>query len=231
MEIVLIRHGQPEWVKDGEYTVNPGLTEIGKKQAEQSASTFEKNSIDEIWVSPLNRAKETLKPFEQRNIAPKIKTFDWLREALDDDEKKLIGESQETIREYFDHRNTRSFEDWMETTHGAYMKGFSENIVKNLEESLSDIGVICTDSSYDRLFDLSSSKISKLMIVSHAGTMSTLLSYLLNLPLYPWTWRKFLPRHAGQTFLRSTEISSGHFFRMKEFNNVSFMDNGELKTY
>ena len=231
MEIVLIRHGQPEWVKDGEYTVNPGLTEIGKKQAEQSASTFEKNSIDEIWVSPLNRAKETLKPFEQRNIAPKIKTFDWLREALDDDEKKLIGESQETIREYFDHRNTRSFEDWMETTHGAYMKGFSENIVKNLEESLSDIGIISTDSRYDRLFDLSSSKISKLMIISHAGTMSTLLSYLLNLPLYPWTWRKYLPRHAGHTFLRSTEISSGHFFRMKEFNNVSFMDNAELKTY
>ena len=231
MEIVLIRHGQPQWVKDGEYTVDPGLTEIGKKQAEKSASTFQKNSIDEIWVSPLNRAKETLKPFEQRNIGSKIKTFDWLREALDDDEKKLIGESQETIREYFDHRNTRSFEDWMETTHGAYMKGFSENIVKNLEESLSDIGVISTDSRYDRLFDLSSSKISKLMIISHAGTMSTLLSYLLNLPLYPWTWRKFLPRHAGHTFLRSTEISSGHFFRMKEFNNVSFMDNGELKTY
>ena len=231
MEIVLIRHGQPEWVKDGEYTVNPGLTEIGKKQAKKSASTFEKNSIDEIWVSPLNRAKETLKPFEQRNITSKIKTFDWLREALDDDEKKLIGESQETIREYFDHRNTRSFEDWMETTHGAYMKGFSENIVKNLEESLSDIGIISTDSRYDRLFDLSSSKINKLMIISHAGTMSTLLSYLLNLPLYPWTWRKFLPRHAGHTFLRSTEISSGHFFRMKEFNNVSFMDNAELKTY
>ena len=231
MEIVLIRHGQPEWVKDGEYTVDPGLTEIGKKQAEKSASTFEKHSIDEIWVSPLNRAKETLKPFEQRNIGCKIKTFDWLREALDDDEKKLIGESQETIREYFDHRNTRSFDDWMETTHGAYMKGFSENIVKNLEESLSDIGVISTDSRYDRLFDLSSSKINKLMIISHAGTMSTLLSYLLNLPLYPWTWRKFLPRHAGHTFLRSTEISSGHFFRMKEFNNVSFMDNGELKTY
>ena len=231
MEIVLIRHGQPEWLKDGEYTVDPGLTEIGKKQAEKSASTFQKNSIDEIWVSPLNRAKETLKPFEQRNIGSKIKTFDWLREALDDDEKKLIGESQETIREYFDHRNTRSFEDWMETTHGAYMKGFSENIVKNLEESLSDIGVISTDSRYDRLFDLSSSKINKLMIISHSGTMSTLLSYLLNLPLYPWTWRKFLPRHAGHTFLRSTEISSGHFFRMKEFNNVSFMENRELKTY
>ena len=97
MEIVLIRHGQPEWVKGGEYTVDPGLTEIGKEQAEKSASVFAANSIDEIWVSPLSRAQETLKPFEEKNIAPNIKTFEWLREALDDDEKKLIGESEETI--------------------------------------------------------------------------------------------------------------------------------------
>ena len=230
MEIVLIRHGQPEWVKDGEYTVNPGLTEVGQQQAEKSASVFDENSMDEIWVSPLNRAQETLKPFEGKNVAPVVKSFDWLREALDDDEKKLIGESQETIKEYFEHRNTRSFEDWMETTHGAYMKGFSENIIKNLDESLKNIGVISIDDRYDRLFDLNTAKINKLMIISHAGTMSTLLSYFLNLPLYPWTWRKFLPRHTGHTFLRSSEISSGHFFRMKEFNNVSFMDD-KLKTY
>ena len=66
MEIVLIRHGQPEWVKGGEYTVDPGLTEIGKEQAEKSASVFAANSIDEIWVSPLSRAQETLKPFEEK---------------------------------------------------------------------------------------------------------------------------------------------------------------------
>ena len=104
MEIVLIRHGQPEWVKDGEYTVDPGLTELGKKQSEKSASVFPENSMDEIWVSPLNRAQETLEPFMKKNIASKVKTFEWLREALDDDEKKLIGESQETIKKYFQNR-------------------------------------------------------------------------------------------------------------------------------
>ena len=231
MEIVLIRHGQPEWVKGGEYTVDPGLTEIGKEQAEKSASVFGENSIDEIWVSPLSRAQETLKPFEEKNIAPNIKTFEWLREALDDDEKKLIGESEETIINYFENRNTRSFEDWMETTHGVYMKGFSENIIQNFNESLNNIGVKSIDDRYDRLFDLSNAKVNKLMIISHAGTMSTLLSYLLSLPLYPWTWRKFLPRHTGHTYLRSTEITSGHFFRMKEFNDVSFMGSDKLKTY
>ena len=149
MEIVLIRHGQPEWVKEGEYTVDPGLTELGKQQAEKSASVFIKNSMDQIWVSPLNRAQETIKPFEDRNIGSEVKTFDWLREALDDDEKKLIGESDEKIREYFEHRNTRSFEDWMQTTHGEYMKGFSENIIKNLDENLNKIGILSIDDKYD----------------------------------------------------------------------------------
>ena len=42
MEIVLIRHGQPEWMVDDTYRQNPGLTELGFKQAELSASIFEK---------------------------------------------------------------------------------------------------------------------------------------------------------------------------------------------
>ena len=84
---------------------------------------------------------------------------------------------------------------------------------------------------YDRRFDFRNSSIEKLMIISHAGTMSVLLSYFLNMPLYAWTWRKFLPRHTGHTTLKSTQISGGHFFRLKEFNNVSFTDGDEEQTY
>ena len=69
------------------------------------------------------------------------------------------------------------------------------------------------------------------MIISHAGTMSVLLSYFLNMPHYAWTWRKFLPRHAGHTTLNSTQISGGNFFRLKEFNNVSFTNIDEEQTY
>ena len=36
MEIVLTRHGNQNWVKEGEYTVDLGLTELGKQQAEKS---------------------------------------------------------------------------------------------------------------------------------------------------------------------------------------------------
>ena len=149
----------------------------------------------------------------------------------DSDEVDLIGKPNKEIEEFFIKRNSKSFEEWLVTNHGEYMKDFSDNIITKLGESLNKLGVVSLDNKYDRLFDLQKNETEKLMIISHAGTMSVLISYFLNMPLYPWTWRKFLPRHAGHTILKSTQISSGHFFRLKEFNNVSFMGSDELKTY
>ena len=48
MEIVLIRHGQPKWVDGDQYDLNDGLTELGKIQADKSASIFSENSFDEL---------------------------------------------------------------------------------------------------------------------------------------------------------------------------------------
>ncbi len=149
----------------------------------------------------------------------------------DSEEVDLIGKSNKEIEEFFIKRNSKSFEEWLVNNHGEYMKTFSENIITNLGENLSELGIVSIDNKYDRLFNLEDNETEKLMIISHAGTMSVLISYFLNMPLYPWTWRQFLPRHAGHTILKSTKISSGHFFRLKEFNNVSFMDGDELKTY
>ena len=231
MEIVLIRHGQPEWMPGDVYTKNPGLTSLGKLQSEKSSSAFEKNSVDEIWVSPLKRAQETLTPFEEKNIGKSIYEYDWLQEMQDDEEESLYGKSTEEVMAFFAKRNSQSFEEWSEASHGKYMKAFSKNIISNLETELSNRGIVALDAVYDRRFDLSGSSIERLMVISHAGTMSVFLSYFLNMPLYAWTWRKFLPRHTGHTTLKSTQISGGHFFRLKEFNNVSFTDSDEEQTY
>ena len=231
MEIVLVRHGQPEWLKNNEYNLDPGLTEKGTQQAVLSSSVFQQKEVDKIWVSPLLRAQQTLEPFKKATISENIIVHDWLQEMMDDEEKDLMSKSDSDIQEFFLKRNTKSFEEWLESYHGEYMKAFSDNIFSNLDENLKQRGIVSIDEKYDRLFDLEKNTSEKLMIISHAGTMSVLMSYFLNMPLYPWTWRKFLPRHAGHTILKSTQISSGHFFRLKEFNNVSFMDSDELKTY
>jgi broad specificity phosphatase PhoE len=231
MEIVLIRHGQPEWMPNNIYTKNPGLTPLGNMQSEKSASVFEESSIDELWVSPLKRAQDTYTPFKDKNIAKSVHVYEWLQEMQDDEEEALYGKSSEEIMAFFAKRNSQSFEEWSEGNHGKYMEKFSKNIVSNLETELNNRGIISLDAKYDRRFDLSNSSFEKLMIISHAGTMSVLLSYFLNMPLYAWTWRKFLPRHTGHTTLKSTPISNGHFFRLKEFNNVSFTDSDEEQTY
>ena len=231
MEIVLVRHGQPEWLKNNEYNLNPNLTEKGSLQAEMSSSIFQKNEVDKIWVSPLLRAQQTLEPFKKAGVSEDITVHEWLQEMRDSEEVDLIGKPNNEIEEFFIKRNSKSFEEWLVTNHGEYMKEFSDNIITNLGVSLNELGVVSIDNKYDRLFELKNNETEKLMIISHAGTMSVLISYFLNMPLYPWTWRKFLPRHAGHTILKSTQISSGHFFRLKEFNNVSFMNSDELKTY
>ena len=231
MEIVLVRHGQPEWLKNNEYNLNPNLTEKGSLQAEMSSSIFQKNEVDKIWVSPLLRAQQTLEPFKKAGVSEDITVHEWLQEMRDSEEVDLIGKPNKEIEEFFIKRNSKSFEEWLVTNHGEYMKEFSDNIITNLGVSLNELGVVSIDNKYDRLFELKNNETEKLMIISHAGTMSVLISYFLNMPLYPWTWKKFLPRHAGHTILKSTQISSGHFFRLKEFNNVSFMNSDELKTY
>ena len=231
MEVVLIRHGQPEWMPKDVYTKNPGLTSLGKLQSEKSSSAFVKNSVDEIWVSPLKRAQETFIPFKEKGIGKSIYVYDWLKEMQDDEEDELYGKSTEEVMAFFAKRNSQSFEEWNEASHGKYMKVFSKNIISNLEIELGNRGIVALDAEYDRRFDLSESIIDRLMIISHAGTMSAMLSYFLNMPLYAWTWRKFLPRHTGHTTLKSTQISGGHFFRLKEFNNVSFTDSDEEQTY
>jgi broad specificity phosphatase PhoE len=207
------------------------LTEKGNQQAVFSSSIFNKGEVDKIWVSPLLRAQQTLAPFKDAGVSENIIVHDWLQEMRDSEEVDLIGKSTKEIEEFFVKRNSKSFEEWLLTNHGEYMKSFSENIITKLGEHLNELGVVSIDNKYDRLFNLDSNETEKLVIISHAGTMSVLISYFLNMPLYPWTWRKFLPRHAGHTILKSTKISSGHFFRLKEFNNVSFMDSDELKTY
>ena len=213
------------------YTKNPGLTSLGKLQSEKSSSEFEENSVDEIWVSPLKRAQETFAPFKEKNIGRSIHVYDWLQEMQDDEEETLYGKGTEEVMAFFAKRNSQSFEEWSEASHGKYMQVFRKNIVSNLEIELGNRGIVALDAEYDRIFYLSKSSIERLMIISHAGTMSVLLSYFLNMPHYAWTWRKFLPRHAGHTTLKSTQISGGNFFRLKEFNNVSFTNIDEEQTY
>ena len=72
MELLLIRHGDPDYINDA-------LTELGRQEARQLADALETVPIDELYVSPLGRAQETC-GFTAMRTGQSTTTLDWLSE-------------------------------------------------------------------------------------------------------------------------------------------------------
>lgn len=62
MQLILIRHGRPERVDHDANGANPGLTELGHKQAAAVAEFLRPEKIDALYISPQRRAIETAAP-------------------------------------------------------------------------------------------------------------------------------------------------------------------------
>lgn len=72
MEILLIRHGDPDYANDS-------LTERGRREAQKLAERLRGMPIDRLYVSPLGRAQATVSPTAQaKGLEPVV--LDWLRE-------------------------------------------------------------------------------------------------------------------------------------------------------
>ena len=62
MELVLIRHAEPERVVSTGGRADPELTPRGREQARRTAAWLEGEAIAAVWSSPLRRAVQTAEP-------------------------------------------------------------------------------------------------------------------------------------------------------------------------
>ena len=78
-EIVLIRHGETEWSRDGRHTGNTDvpLTERGREQAEALGTALEGRSFARVLMSPLSRAAETAKLAGFGDAEPREELREW----------------------------------------------------------------------------------------------------------------------------------------------------------
>ncbi|XOV88894.1 MAG: histidine phosphatase family protein [Pseudomonadota bacterium] len=67
MELILVRHGLPEKIinEDGS-PADPPLSAVGHEQAMKVAAWLEREQIDRIYSSPMNRAFQTAEPLAGR---------------------------------------------------------------------------------------------------------------------------------------------------------------------
>jgi 2,3-bisphosphoglycerate-dependent phosphoglycerate mutase len=81
MELIVIRHARPERLEMVAGGADPGLTEVGHRQAQLVAQWLGTEAVDALYVSPMVRARQTSRPIEEAlgieaSIDPRIREYD-----------------------------------------------------------------------------------------------------------------------------------------------------------
>jgi probable phosphoglycerate mutase len=219
MQIVLIRHGQPEWVRDGLNVVDPLLTDLGHEQAARAAAALAGEEFDEIVVSPLRRARETAAPLlERQGRNEEIES--WLHEIREPDWHGSPAEL--AAKAYAEERSRPAEERWRGVEGGEASRDFVERVRSGMTEFLGGRGMYRSEQILP-VWHIERPE-ARLAVVAHAGVNGVLLSLLLGLAPVPWEWDRFVTPHASITRLESMELADGHTFSLTRLGDVEHLD-------
>jgi 2,3-bisphosphoglycerate-dependent phosphoglycerate mutase len=218
MEIVLIRHGEPEWVRDGLNVVDPPLTERGHRQAEQVALALDGEEFDEIVISPLLRPRQTAAPARAKRGAPEV-IEPFLEEIR---EPNWHGTPAELAKKAYEEERSRvASARWAGVEGGEPSRDFVERVRAGATEFLAARGVYRTKQILP-VWNMDQSA-RRIAVFAHAGTNGVLLCHLLGLDPVPWEWDRFVTGHASITRLVSIELGDGHTFSLTKLSDVEHL--------
>lgn len=221
-----MRHAQPDWEPDGRAVDDPGLTEHGHRQAECTARALAEDRFDAIYLSPLQRVRETAAPILARHDV-EASTQSWLREM---GLPSLEGQTSEQVQAYFAHAHARELEHWWDGLPGGEsFRHFYERVSSGLEGLLAGRHRIAVhEDAGNRLWQLDEAP-DRILIVAHEGTNAVLLSHLLGTEPVPWAPLRFSSSWTGITRIHSVEIAGGSLWALESFNRVSHLETLEAE--
>ena len=219
MEIVLIRHGEPEWVRDGLAVVDPPLTERGHRQAERLADYLSEERFDEVLVSPLVRARQTASPLlDALGVAEVIDP--WLEEIRD---PMWHGSPAEKAADAYAELKGRPAEDrWHGLEGGESIRDFVGRIRAGASSFLAGRGVVRSE------VDLPVWQIAepgaRIALVAHAGTNSVTIGHLLGLEPTPWEWDRFVLGHTSVSRVEALPLEDGYTFSLSKLSDLEHLE-------
>ncbi len=222
VEIVLVRHAQPEWVREGLNVVDPPLTELGHRQARQLATAMAAEVFDEVLVSPLGRARETAAPvLEALGRAEDIDM--WLEEIRD---PKWHGTPAERAAEAYKELRERAASDrWLGLAGGESTREFVDRIRLGADKFLEERGVRRVDHDLP-VWDVDEPG-RRIALIAHAGTNSVTICHLLGLEPTPWEWDRFVLGHASVSRLEAIPLGDGYTFSLTKLSDVEHLELGD----
>ena len=220
MEIVLVRHAQPDWEPGGRAVDDPGLTPYGHAQARCLAEALAGERFDTVLYSPLQRVVETAAPVLER-LGARGHPQSWLREM---GIRTLEGSTTEQVREYFQHARARELAHWWDGWPGGEsFRHFYERVSGGLEGLLAEQHRIAIHGdATQRLWQIPDPD-RRVLVVAHEGTIAVLISHLLGIDPVPWANLRFASSWAGLSRLHSVSITGGALFTLTSFDRVEHL--------
>jgi probable phosphoglycerate mutase len=219
MELLLMRHAQPEWVREERSVVNPPLTELGHAQAARLAKALVAEEFDELYVSPLLRARQTAAPLlEVTGRAEEIEP--WLEEIRDPDWHGAPAER--AAKAYTELRQRPVSAMWTGLPGGEPMDAFVARVREGAEGFLAAHGVrsVGGDLPVWHIDDPA----RRVGFIAHAGTNSVIACHLLGLSPTPWEWDRLVMRHASISRLVALPVGGGYVFSLSSLSDVEHLD-------
>ncbi len=219
MELMLLRHAQPAWSVGHEAQVDPGLTDLGRRQADLAADRLAGIHLDEVLVSTATRARQTAAPLLDRLPDMTTASRAWLHEIRTPDAWQDTP-SEEVDRIFREARHRPRDAWWEGIDGGETFRDFHARVTDGLTLELAERGIERDD---DGLWHLPEQTPDRLLMVAHAGTNSVVLGHLLGLDPEPWEWERFALDHASVTLLRTVPIAGQHIFSLQSFSDVTHL--------
>lgn len=228
MEIVIIRHAQPEWVRDGLNVVNPPLTQLGQEQAQAVASSLQSEHFDHIFVSPLTRAVQTAEPI-LKALNREMVIADWLEEIRD---PMWHGTPEERAQEAWKAEKQKTSHDrWTGLDGGENVVDFVDRINVGTSGFLKSFGLERSDNSLPVWHQTDAYEHGqRIALVCHAGTGSVAICHMLGLQPTPWEWERFVIGHATINIVSALKLGDGITFGLSLLSGNDHLSQ-QLRTY
>ncbi|MEZ5183458.1 MAG: histidine phosphatase family protein [Acidimicrobiales bacterium] len=227
MELILVRHAQPDWVSpDGRNRNDPGLTALGHGQAalvaRRLADTEDapgRGDVDHLYASHAARAQQTAAPIAEALDLP-IDTREDLVELRSPDH--WDGVAIEVVRDAFESMRAGDREAWRTGFPGGEdFATFHARVTGAIDALLAEHGIVPAEEP--GLWVVPEGAPDRILIVAHGGTNSTLVAHLLGVPSEPWEWLRFTMGHASVAVLAADAIAGANLWSLRALGDANHL--------
>ncbi|GAA4514670.1 hypothetical protein GCM10023191_083530 [Actinoallomurus oryzae] len=207
----LVRHGNAPWVRDGVTVDDPELGQRGVDQCAALAAELSGAKFDLVVASPVKRARETVALACGGLETPAVE--DWLAEM-----RYPVWQGQPpelAARALADARTLPAEERWNAFEEsGEGIRSFTDRVRSGLRRFLAGLDVRPVTDGGPALWEMDGVE-RQILMVAHAGSISTVLSMLLGFEPTPWEWERFQIAHCSITRLITIPVGTRYAFSVE----------------